>query len=60
MAGKRTDMEYMLLMGAYHSFDDIRSSGRIDSWGNQMLYDTAATDKAREATKIFLARHLKK
>ncbi|MBT3331873.1 MAG: prolyl oligopeptidase family serine peptidase [Rhodospirillaceae bacterium] len=60
MAGKRTDMEYLLLMGAYHSFDDIRSSGRIDSWGNQMLYDTAATDKAREATKIFLARHLKK
>ncbi|MBT6986195.1 MAG: hypothetical protein HN956_17705 [Rhodospirillaceae bacterium] len=53
-------MEYLLLMGAYHSFDDIRSSGRIDSWGNQMLYDTAATDKAREATKIFLARHLKK
>ena len=56
--GKTTDVEYLLLKGARHSFDDPRTSGRYDSWGNLMEYSPAATAKAEEATKNFLAKHL--
>ena len=56
--GKTTDVEYLLLKGARHSFDDPRTSGRYDLWGNLMEYSPAATTKAEEATKNFLAKHL--
>lgn len=57
--GKTSAVEYLVLKGAHHSFDDPRTSGKSDSSGNWMEYDSAATIKAREVTKIFLAKYLK-
>ncbi len=57
--GKTTDMEYLELKGAHHKFDDPRSSGGYDPFGNFMEYSSTATANAEEATKNFLAKHLK-
>ena len=51
-------IEIHLLPGAYHAFDSLKGSGRIDLSGNYMKYDARATAKAEELIKEFLGRHL--
>jgi len=52
-------MEYLELKGGHHKFDDPRSSGRYDPFGNFMEYSSTATANAEKATKNFLVKHLK-
>ena len=51
-------IDTFVIEGAEHGFDDPESSGGTDYYGSLMLYDRAATTKARELTKAFLAYHL--
>ena len=54
-------VEAHVLPGAYHAFDHEEIRGTAwDANGNEMLYDKDATNKARELTKAFFAKHLNK
>ena len=58
--GRRTPMEVHILPGVYHGFDSGAGAGkRVDPYGSVMLYDAGAVIKARQLTKVFLAKHLR-
>ena len=60
-AGESSPMEVHLLKNAYHGFDDLEfTSIRHENTNQPYLYSGSATDKARELTKIFFAKHLGK
>jgi len=52
------DIEVQVLPDAHHAFDSRPASGRTDSGGNYMQYSEFATNKARQLTKEFFAKHL--
>lgn len=51
-------VEMHVIPGAYHAFDSLEYSGRIDPAGNRMQYSAEATRQARDLTMAFLAKHL--
>jgi dienelactone hydrolase len=52
-------MRVHVLPGAYHAFDQRQITAiRSDQAGNPMLYNAAATDRAREIVRAFFAGHL--
>jgi dienelactone hydrolase len=57
-AGERYRVEVHVIPGAYHAFDSALASGKRDPFGTYMQYSGAATTRARELTREFLARHL--
>ena len=58
-AGKQIPgLEVHVFPGAYHAFDSRGASEKIDSAGNKMRYSKSATNKARQLTKEFFAKHL--
>ncbi len=52
------DIEVHVLPDAYHAFDSRSASGRTDPGGHYMRYSKLATNKARQPTKEFFAKHL--
>ena len=56
--GYLPEIEVHVLPGAYHAFDSRSASGRTDSGGSYMQYSESATNKARQLTKEFFAKHL--
>jgi dienelactone hydrolase len=55
-----SSIEVHIIPGAYHSWDDFRASGKVNTYGDYAVYDRAATAKSRELVRDFLARHLGK
>ena len=56
--GANKNMELNILPGVYHTFGSVVACGKRDSAENLMIYDSSAVTKARELTKVFLAKHL--
>lgn len=59
--GKQSpELEVHVIPGAYHGFDSRSASGKVDFGGTEMRYSESATNKARQLTKGFFAKHLGK
>jgi dienelactone hydrolase len=52
-------IELRVLAGAYHAFDSLEYSGRVDDAGNEMRYSAEATREARRHARAFLDAHLR-
>ena len=62
LISKDSPVEVQILPGAYHAFDSGYGHGLSTdlAGGIEMLYSKDATNKARELTKVFFAKHLGK
>ena len=59
VVGKQSpDLEVYVIPGAYHGFDSKSASGKTNFGGTKMQYSESATNKARQLTKEFFAKHL--
>lgn len=57
---KSIEMDAHVFAGTYHAFDQPqRTEIRPDPFGNPMLYDASATEKARSLIREFLNRQIK-
>ncbi|OHC80778.1 MAG: hypothetical protein A3G73_03930, partial [Rhodospirillales bacterium RIFCSPLOWO2_12_FULL_67_15] len=52
------EIEVHVIPAAYHAFDSPEASGKRGAVGERMEYNRSATERARELTRIFLAKHL--
>lgn len=58
---KAIPMTFHILPGAYHAFDEPeKTSMRSDPFGNPMLYDADATEKARSLVREFFEKQFKR
>jgi dienelactone hydrolase len=52
------EIEVHILPGAYHAFDSPEASGKRGAVGERQEYSRSATERARELTRVFLAKRL--